>query len=129
MGCTVTTSVVGHLLHATAWTIVVVLKHKRCVSLAGTVAHSSSTRLYLRAEYFTTLRETQDNHYAIRDALFSAPLEKYLFETYLCLLVAPHGCLLERFVCRLLLSIGGTPTRPTSLKSGITCPYRGRASV
>ena len=45
MGCTVTTSVVGHLLHATAWTIVVVLKHKRCVSLAGTVAHSSSTRL------------------------------------------------------------------------------------
>ena len=50
MGCTVTASVVGHLLPATAWTIVVVLKHKRCVSLAGTVAHNSSTRLHLRAD-------------------------------------------------------------------------------
>ncbi len=74
MGCTVTASVVGHLLPATAWTIVVVLKHKRCVSLAGTVARSSSTRFHLCAEYFTTLRETQDNHYAIRGSLFSEPL-------------------------------------------------------
>lgn len=74
MGCTVTASVVGHLLPATAWTIVVVLKHKRCVSLAGTVAHSSSTRFHLCAEYFTALRETQDNHYAIRSSLFQSPL-------------------------------------------------------